>query len=40
MRERMEMVGGRFSIVSLPGKGTMVEAIAPISNLARKNLHP
>lgn len=26
MRERMEMVGGKFSIVSVPGTGTTVNA--------------
>jgi signal transduction histidine kinase len=29
MRERVEMVGGRFSIVSAPGKGTTVRAEIP-----------
>ncbi len=29
MRERVEMVGGRFSIVSTPGKGTTVRAEIP-----------
>jgi signal transduction histidine kinase len=29
MRERLEMVGGNFSVVSAPGKGTTVEAQIP-----------
>ena len=29
MRERLEMVGGRFAIVSVPGKGTTVTAEIP-----------
>jgi signal transduction histidine kinase len=31
MRERVEMVGGRFAIKSAPGKGTTVTAEIPIS---------
>jgi PAS domain S-box-containing protein len=30
MRERVELIGGRFRIVSEPGCGTLVEAVAPI----------
>jgi signal transduction histidine kinase len=30
MRERVEMAGGRFSIVSTPGEGTIVRAVIPI----------
>lgn len=32
MRERVEMVGGRFNIVSTPGKGTTVSAQIPVHN--------
>lgn len=32
MRERLEMVGGSFSIHSVPGKGTTVEALIPRVN--------
>ncbi len=30
MRERVEMVGGRFSVESAPGKGTTIHAEVPI----------
>ena len=33
MRERVEMVGGRFSVESAPGKGTMVKVQIPFRNL-------
>jgi PAS domain S-box-containing protein len=32
MRERVEMVGGRFAIASAPGKGTMVTAEIPLDS--------
>lgn len=32
MRERVEMVGGNFNVISTPGKGTTVEARIPFSN--------
>jgi signal transduction histidine kinase len=32
MRERVEMIGGRFVIDSAPGKGTSIEAQIPINN--------
>jgi PAS domain S-box-containing protein len=32
MRERVEMVGGRFAVESLPGKGTTVRAEIPFGN--------
>lgn len=32
MRERMEMVGGRFSVESAPGKGTTIRAEMPAGN--------
>ena len=33
MRERVEMVGGRFGIVSAPGAGTVVRAEIPFGNI-------
>jgi len=35
MRERLEMVGGRFDIESAPGKGTAIEAQIPFGKAAR-----
>jgi signal transduction histidine kinase len=35
MRERLEMVGGRFSVESAPGKGTTVQAQIPLGKAAR-----
>jgi signal transduction histidine kinase len=35
MRERLEMVGGKFVVESLPGKGTIVQAQIPIRKVAR-----
>jgi signal transduction histidine kinase len=32
MRERVEMVGGRFAVESAPGKGTTVRAEIPFAN--------
>ena len=32
MRERVEMVGGHFSVESSPGKGTSVQAQIPFNN--------
>jgi signal transduction histidine kinase len=32
MRERLEMVGGSFSLESAPGKGTTVRAQIPLAN--------
>jgi len=32
MRERVEMVGGTFRVVSLPGVGTTVSAMLPFKN--------
>jgi signal transduction histidine kinase len=32
MRERLEMVGGNFSVESAPGKGTIVRAQIPFAN--------
>ena len=34
MRERVEMVGGSFSVESAPGKGTTIRAEIPFSNVA------
>lgn len=33
MRERLEMVGGSFSITSVPGKGTTIEARLPLPKI-------
>jgi signal transduction histidine kinase len=35
MRERMEMVGGKFTITSAPGKGTVVAVEIPSGNASR-----
>jgi len=35
MRERMEMVGGLFSVKSVPDQGTTIQAQIPIGNHAR-----
>jgi signal transduction histidine kinase len=32
MRERLEMVGGKFVVESSPGKGTTVQAQIPLGN--------
>ncbi len=32
MRERLEMVGGNFSFISVPGKGTTIQAQIPLVN--------
>jgi len=32
MRERVEMVGGRFAVESSPGKGTTIRADIPFGN--------
>ena len=32
MRERVEMVGGRFAVESAPGKGTTIRAQIPFAN--------
>jgi signal transduction histidine kinase len=34
MRERLEMVGGKFTIESLPGKGTTIQAQIPLDDTA------
>jgi signal transduction histidine kinase len=36
MRERLEMVGGSFSLTSTPGKGTTVEARLPLRQTRAK----
>lgn len=40
MRERVEMVGGRFTIVSKPGKGTTVSAEIPFRNQRKAEAKP
>ncbi len=37
MRERLEMVGGRFDVESAPGKGTTITAQIPLGKAARGN---
>jgi signal transduction histidine kinase len=37
MRERLEMVGGSFTIESVPGKGTTVTAQIPLRNVRAKS---
>lgn len=37
MRERLEMVGGRLEIDSIPGKGTVVMAEIPLRDLPRRS---
>ena len=32
MRERVEMVGGSFSVESVPGDGTLIRAEIPLTN--------
>jgi signal transduction histidine kinase len=32
MRERLEMVSGKFNIASTPGKGTVVSVEIPVAN--------
>jgi signal transduction histidine kinase len=36
MRERLEMVGGRFEVKSAPGEGTTIQARIPLGNGERK----
>jgi signal transduction histidine kinase len=38
MRERLEMVGGRFVVESAAGKGTTVTAQIPLGKIARRGL--
>lgn len=40
MRERVEMVGGRFSVESAPGKGTIVRADVPFSTTVPQLVAP
>ncbi len=40
MRERVEMVGGRFSIASDPGKGTTVTAEIPLNSPLSRSISP
>lgn len=40
MRERLEMVGGNFSFISIPGKGTTIQARIPSFNEARESGKP
>ena len=36
MRERVEMVGGSFSVESTPGKGTIIRAQIPFGNAGKR----
>jgi signal transduction histidine kinase len=36
MRERLEMVGGRFDVESTPGKGTIITAQIPLRKNGRR----
>ncbi|HEY3705817.1 MAG TPA: PAS domain S-box protein [Terracidiphilus sp.] len=40
MRERMRMVGGRFSLESAPGKGTVIRCVAPIKPVTARSMAP
>lgn len=40
MRERTEMLGGKFSVRSIPGTGTTVEATIPVASKTMKHPHP
>jgi signal transduction histidine kinase len=40
MRERVEMINGRFTIESAPGKGTTIQAQIPFANDARGAQNP
>lgn len=40
MRERVEMVGGKFSIESPPGKGTTIQALIPFANGKKESFCP
>ena len=39
MRERVEMLGGRFAIISAPGKGTTVRADIPFNSAGEPEVH-
>jgi len=40
MRERVEMVGGEFTVESSPGKGTTIKARIPFNNGAKEHTRP
>ena len=40
IRERVEMVGGKFAIESAPGKGTSIHAQIPFNNGAKEDTRP
>ena len=40
MRERVEMVGGRFMVESAPGQGTTIQALIPFNNGAKEKSRP
>jgi signal transduction histidine kinase len=39
IRERVEMVGGKFTVKSAPGKGTTIYAQIPFNNNAKERPH-
>jgi signal transduction histidine kinase len=39
MRERVEMVGGKFLVDSAPGQGTSIQAQIPLGNGAKARAH-
>lgn len=39
-RERVEMVGGKFTVESSPGRGTNIYAQIPFKNSAKEHTHP
>jgi len=40
MRERVEMVGGRFTVESAPGQGTTIQAQIPLGNGLKARTRP
>jgi signal transduction histidine kinase len=40
MRERLELVGGKFTITSKPGAGTHIEALIPIAKQHQERSFP
>jgi len=40
MQERVEMAGGKLTIESVPGRGTIIQAQIPLNNSAKEHTHP
>jgi signal transduction histidine kinase len=40
MRERVEMIGGRFGVESAPGKGTTITAFITDGNMPKNTVIP